>query len=214
MKFQIKCATFVRLASVCGFFEPTTPQEVRDRLNTIRLEIVNGKILAIVTNQKIGAVEWVGLAQPGENGVAHVVLDPILIAQCKAEAFLDGVLTITTIPEIAVASATTSSGWTFSGNACQWGEHEDLDDWRSWAPDDMPGKSQYVMAWNLYQVQALMECSPTGKVLFPRHIDASKPIVIRDEGNEGWVGLFMAKLVSNNSDMPKIGAELPDWWRV
>lgn len=214
MKFQIKCATFVRLASICGFFESTTPPEVRERLNTVRLEIVNGRVIAIVTNQKVAAIELIGYTIPNEYGVAHIILDPLLISRCKTEAISGGELVINTIPEIAAASAQTLSGWVHQGNACQWFPHPELDEWRLWAPDEIPKKSEHIMAWNLYHVQALLDSSPTGKVIFPRYIDATKPIVLRDETNANWVGLFMAKLVDNNSAMPEIGAELPDWWSL
>jgi hypothetical protein len=212
MKFDIKCATFVRLASICNFFEPTTPEELRKELRTVRLEAANGKIFAIATNQKIAAAELVGFEHTGQNGVAHVVLDPAIINQCKAESFMDGYLTINTIPEIATAMANTTSGWSFQGNPCYWFDETILDEWRTWAPDNVAKKSENIMAWNLYHVQALLESSPTGKVYFPKYIDASEPIILRDQGDPNWVGLFIPQ--KSKTEPQKVAAELPDWWRI
>lgn len=214
MKFEIKCATFVRLASICSFFEPDVVQEFRDKLCTVRIEIINGVARAIATNVKIAAIEFLGYTMPGENGVAHIVLDPKLIAQCKAEAFIDGTLTITTIPEIATAMATTSSGWGYQGNACYWFDETPMDHWRKWAPspEEIPSKTKGVMAWRLAHVQALFESSPSGQIYFQRHIDAAIPAVIRDRNNPNWVGLFIPS--HSKTEEQKLSAELPDWWKL
>jgi len=210
MRFEIKCSTFARLASICNFFEPSTPQELKDQINTVRLEKVNGKTIAIATNQKIAAIEMLPQYEPGEHGkVIHVVLDPAIIAQCKMEAFLDGSLIIDAIPEIATAMARTTSGWSHQGNACHWFADTVLNDWRKWASDNV-SKSKGIMSWNLAHVQALFEASPSGKVYFPRHIDISEAIVLRDQLNPNWVGLFRAKL--SNTEAQEEPAELPDWW--
>lgn len=209
MNFNIKCATFVRLASICSFFEPETPLETRQQIETVRLEAINGKIIAIATNQRIAAIELIGHCQPDRREVAHVRIDPAIVMQCKLEAFLDGVLTIETIPEIATGIAYTSSGWRFNGQACHWFDETLMDDWRKWAPDQVPTESDGIMMWNTYHVHALMESSPTGKVIFPRHVDTKVPVVLRDRGNENWVGLFMPK---PHGEIQKIPATLPIWW--
>jgi hypothetical protein len=209
MRFDIKCATFTRLATICSFFEPECAKEDRDVINTVRLEAINGKLIAVVTNMRIAAIELIGTVPVGQNGVAHIVLDPSLIAQCKAESFIDGVLTINTIPEIAVASAQTSSGWSMQGNTCHWYEDTPLNDWRTWAPDAPITKSEGIMMWGLYAVQSLAESSPTGKVIFPRYIDAMKPVVLRDKTNPNWVGLFVPRPYN---DQQKTEATLPEWW--
>jgi hypothetical protein len=53
MQFQIKCETFLRLASICNFFESHTPHDVKEKCNTVRLEITKGKVFAIATNVKL-----------------------------------------------------------------------------------------------------------------------------------------------------------------
>lgn len=208
MKFEIKCATFLRLAKICEFFEPECPMDERAILTTVRLEHYDGNAFAIVTNKRIAAIERIGSA-PAGNGVAHVVLDPQLLAQCRAETFLDGSLIINTIPEIATAMASTSSGWNYSGNACYWWDETPLDDWRSWSPDEPIKKHEGIMYWGLFAVTSLLESSPSGKVYFPKYINCSKPVVLRDKHDDNWVGLFIPEPFQSTQ---KESAELPDWW--
>lgn len=210
MRFDIKCSTFTRLASICNFFEPETTQEQRASINTLRLEAINGKIIAICTNQRIAAVEYIAQCDPNLREVIHVILSEELVSRCKLEAIMDGVLSINTIPEIANAMAQTSSGWMLTTNVCTWPDETVLDNWRKFAPDESFKKSEGIMVWNLLQVQALFESSPTGKVYFPRHIDANKPVVLRDMNNPFWVGLFIPS--TYNHKVQKESAELPDWW--
>lgn len=210
MKFEIKCSTFVRLASVCSFFDPAVKLEDRAKVNTVRLEKVKGKTIAISTNRYIMAVELLPHFDPSPDGVCHVVLDPTLIGQCKFDSLLDATLTINTIPEIALGQASTSTGWSFGGNACHWFDETPLDRWREIAEKNV-GKSQYVMSWNLPHVQSLFESSPTGKIYFPRHIDATRPITLRDMGDESWVGIFIPSIDSKDRITE---AELPDWWNL
>lgn len=210
MLFHIKCATFVRLASICDFFESHTPQEIKDKCNTLRLEISNGKVFAIATNVKIAAVELVGNSSE-KDGVAHVIIDKAIIDQCRAESWFDATLSIQTIPEIAIATATTSSGWTHQGNACHWFDETPLDKWREWAPDKTAGKSTGVMWWNLFYVETLLKSSLSGKVVFPEFINAKEPIVLRDRDNPNWVGLFLADPTPYEQRVTE-AAVVPDWW--
>lgn len=85
-----------------------------------------------------------------------------------------------------------------------------MDDWREWASKPV-GKSAYIMSWNLAHVQALFEASPSGKIYFPRYIDATKSIAIRDINNPWWVGLFIPSV---DSDKRTEEAQIPDWWNM
>lgn len=210
MQFNIKCSTFVRLASICDFFEPYTDEGLKEKCKTVRLEISNGKMMAIATNVKVAAIEFIGTVPAGLNEVCHVVVDDTLLNQCRAESMINGILTINTIPQIATASATTTSGWAYPGNPCLWFDETPLNEWREWPDRDRIKKSDGIMMWNLYHVEALLESSPSGKVYFPKFIDALKPIVMRDKDDPNWVGLFVPK---PNGDIQHQEAELPDWWR-
>lgn len=211
MKFEIKCSAFLRLASVCNFFKPTMPHELKEQINTVRLEKINGKTIGIATNQQIAVMEILPQFELGENAkVIHIVLDPILINQCKLEKFLDGSLYINAIPEMAIAQARTSSGWNYPGNACHWFAETIMDEWNMWALP-IPTKSTKIMAWDLAHIQALFEASPTGHIYFPQYIDAEKPVIIRDRNNPDWVGIFIPK--PSNTESQKESAKLPDWWK-
>ena len=59
MQFSMKCSDFVRLSKVCSFFEPTTPLQMRSKINIIRFEVIDKKLLAIITNNKIAVVEFI-----------------------------------------------------------------------------------------------------------------------------------------------------------
>lgn len=210
MRFDIKCSTFVRLAAICNSFEPETDFEMQQQIKTLRLEARNGKIFAICTNQRIAAVEYIAqCGDPLASEVAHVNLHPDLMKQCQFESFLDGVLTINTIPQIVSATATTSSGWAFAENACHWFDDTPLNNWRDWFPKEPVTKSNGVMLWNLHLLRALFESSPTGKIIFPRHIDANKAVVLRDVDNPWWVGLFIPSAWGNK--VQKQEAEMPEW---
>jgi len=211
MLFHIKCSTFVRLASVCNFFEPSCDDEIRTKLNTVRLENHNGKTIAIVCNNKIAAIEVVNTDAALVNGVAHVVLDPVLLQQCQAESFLDGVLTINTTPEIAIAMASTSSGWQYVGNACYWFDQTPLDGWRDLAPKQPATANKGIMWWNTYHIETLLKSSPSGKVFFPAFTDVKQPTVLNDYGSPHWVGLFIPDPEPYES-APTIPASLPEWW--
>lgn len=211
MKFNIKCATFVRLAKICDFFLPSCQPYERERLNCVRLEIADGKIYAIVTNQQVAAIELVGnVSDVKQKGCVHVKIDQQMIEHCKTAAFFDGTLTIDSFPEMAMANATsTIPGWAYTGSPCYWWDETPLNDWRTWVPDEPVKKHEGIMQWSMYQVQALAESCPTGELYFPKFIDSVKPVVLRDCGNPYWVGLFVPK---PQGSVQKVAAELPDWW--
>lgn len=210
MFFNIKCSTFARLASICNYFEPTIDDELRAQLNTVRLENIDGKTLAIACNNKIMAVELVNSDPSLVNGVAHVVLDSALIQQCQAEAFLDGTLTINTVPEIATGMAQTSSGWQMQGNACYWFDETPLDGWNNLPSSKALKSSKGIMYWNLYHVEALLKSSPTGKIVFPEFIDANSAIILRDIGNDNWRGVYIPKPQGETISQE---ATFPQWWK-
>lgn len=210
MNFSIPCSTYVRLASVCNFFEPTTSAELKSQINCIRIQIVDKKLLAIVTNQKIACIEYVcEIDHP--DGVTHLVVDPTLIEQCEKEQVFDSQLQVTVMPEIVLGTATTTMGFNYSGNACIFPDETVMDDWKSWSPDEPVTESKGFMHWNCDHLHTLVEASPSGQVYFPEHIDTEKPVVLRDLNNQFWVGLFMASR-SPGAVEAECAAALPEWW--
>jgi hypothetical protein len=79
--------------------------------------------------------------------------------------------------------------------------------WRDWITP-LATKSQYQMYWNLFHVEALLKSSPSGKVIFPEFIDATKPLIIKDVSTDNWVGLFLP--TDNEKEHDKI--KIPKWW--
>ena len=101
MNFSIKCQTFVRFATICSFFEPSTRQDVKEKINTVRLENKGGLSFIIATNEKIAAIEYIGSTdQP--DGHAHVILDEALLNQCRTEMMYDSNLHIACVEQFKV----------------------------------------------------------------------------------------------------------------
>lgn len=200
LTFQIQSETLQRLSSIISFFEPTTDTETRTLLNAVRLENRNGQLFAVVSNQKIAAVEHLGTTDQPDS-VAH--LNP------SALIALQGLLTITVMPEIALATCQDEQS-NIVGDCCHWFDNTPLDGWREWAAPSAT-ESKGAMYWDLYHIETLLAASPSGKVVFPQFVDVEKPIVLRDRYVEGWVGLFIPS--------PPIGepavkpAELPTWFQ-
>lgn len=211
MKFEIKCSTFIRLASVCNFFDPSTPVKDREDFMTVRLEKVNGRTIAVSTNRMVMAIELLPHFDLSTDEICHVVLDPQLVNQCKFDSLLDATLTIETMPEIALATASTSTGWKYHGNACYWRDDTEFDKWRDVIPKNNASASKHVMTWDMSHLQALFESSPTGEIYFPRYIDASQPIILRDAGDDSWVGVFIPSI---DSKTRTVEAEMPKWVHI
>lgn len=210
MQFQIKCETFIRLASICNFFESHTPHDIKEKCNTVRLEITNGKVFAIATNVKIAVIEYLGQTVE-KDGTAHVILDPQILERCKAETWFDGIVNVNTIPEIAIANISTSGGWVYPGNGCYWFDETPLNNWREWVSDKPAKASKGIMWWNLYYVESLLRSSKSGKVIFPQFIDTEEPVLLRDRENPNWVGLFLADPTPYEDKVIQ-PAMLPEWW--
>ena len=206
MNFSIKCETFVRLASVCSFFPSTTRQDIKEKINTVRIENRNGQSFGVVTNEKTAVVEFLhNTDQP--DGYIHLILDPKLIEQCEIEKQYNSDLMITTVQEMALGSATTTMGYSHKSNPCYWFEDSPLNEWRTWAPETQPKKSINAMYWDAGLVETLVKSSPSGCVCFPEFIDARQPLIIRDVKSPHWVGLFRPSVLE-----PFKPAELPEWW--
>lgn len=209
MKFIIKCETFARLATVPAFIEPNTPEEIKAQLSCVRIENIQGNIYAIATNQKIAVVEHIGMTTE-PDGVAHVVIDNKLVEQCRNETPYDSSLEIITVPEIALASAKTLFGYSYTGNACIFPDQPILDTWRTWAARDAAKKSKGAMYWNVDHIASLVASCPSGKVVFPEFIDVDKPVILRDIKSDRWIGLFVGKPAPLDPLVEP--ATLPPWW--
>ena len=120
-------------------------------------------------------------------------------------------MTITAIPEIAISTLQSNSGFNMADCCYWWGETDTpLAEWNEWGTEAAV-TSQGAMYWDLNHIEALIKASPSSKVRFPEFIDVNKPVVLRDYYNQNWVGVFMARV---SPTAPTIPAELPEWWAV
>lgn len=209
MKFKIPCETYYRLSKIVSYFQEDTDEEIKQKINCIRLENINGMLIAIVTNQKLAVIEKIGdTNQP--NGHVHIVTDERLINQCKIEKAFNSELEIVCIPDLSMASAKTMLGYSYPANAAIYPKNTPMDDWRDWADVEGSKKSKGGMYWNMIYMTLLNESSVSGKLVFPEIIDTDKPVVVRDVINPNWVGLFMPKRPVGEPEARP--ATLPKWW--
>lgn len=170
--------------------------------DAIRLE--RGKVIA--TNGKLLAVENVPSLDLSEP--VHLVLDDALIKQCEVEAKASGRLDL--IVTMGMVMCKSTFGYqapiqTFTGPTPNW------DRWREVIADaqkqsDVPGG---VMVWDAQDIYDLARSSPSGRVEFPKVIDASKRcIVIRDSASHDWCGFFVPTITDGKHYS---GAVVPGW---
>ncbi len=206
MDLSIKCETYLRFAQICKFFDPSIKPEVKEKINTVRIEVKNGKVFAIATNEKIAAVEFLYNTEHQDASI-HLIIDDSIIQQCETEKMFDSSLTISVFQEIAVATLKSDLGYTHVGECCHWFDETPLDNWASWFPDTEYKKSKGAMYWDVGQVEALMCSCPSGFITFPEFIDANSPVLIRDVKNPNWAGVF----IPSHPSEPSTKAKKPDW---
>lgn len=210
MDFIIPCETFARLANLVKDFGANEP---RQYLKSVYIEHIDGNAFAVATNSKIAAIEFLGKVAFG-NGSVNVVADPALIQQCKTEAPFNSALTVSVNEVLKFATAKTALGYSYPGNAALITERTEFHDWRNWTPDKPVAKSKGAMFWNTENIALLGSSSPSGRLLFPEFIDATKPVVIRDITDENWFGLFMPNRLADGEVITYMeGAKLPEWFK-
>jgi len=207
--FKVKSSVLNRLASVCSFFDSSVTDDRKKMLKTIRLENRNGHLFGIATNQRIASIEYLGVTKE-PNDAAHLIISDSFIRQMFTESLTDNIITVNTIPEIGLSSLTSVSGYN-STNCCHWFDDTPLQEWREWA-DNVKKTSCGAMYLDLFNLETLIKASPTGKVVFPEHVDINIPVVLKDYGCSTWAGLFFAQPPEGITI--KEGAELPEWWNI
>lgn len=192
-KFILKMPVLARLSRVC------------DAGKIIRLEYLHNKLYGISSDGTIACVEFLGeSAHPDEK--CDLILTDELQALLNKHGDSDNEVVVETIPEIAAGTIRCNDD---SASACfYWGESSFLDNWTDWLVPAV-SESTGFMFWNVYQVQRLFECSPTGELVFPEHFDSSKPVIIRDVNDSAWVGVFIPQADTKQIIKP---ATQPDWW--
>lgn len=210
MDVSISCEIFARLTNVIANFDAN---ETRQYLKSVYVEHHLGNAFAVATNGKIAAIEFLGKRE-FEQASVNIVADPVLIQQCRTEAAFNSVLSVNFNEVLQFGSAKTTLGYCYPGNAVIAPRNPEFSQWRNWAPDKPVKASKGAMFWNTEQIAALGASSPSGRLLFPEFIDATKPIVVRDIIDENWFGLFMPnRMVENETITYMEGAKLPEWFK-
>lgn len=198
----IKTNVLYRLSKVCKNFEPNVPEDVKEKLNVIRIEIHQGKGYAIVTNQQIACVEFLGMMNESDK-VFHIKLTEKLLRQLETEMFFDSTANIEVISEFAMGNFKTDYG--YKDDECfAWLFDTPLNNWRLWL-DNKALTSNTAMKWDLYHILSLFESS-SGKIAFAEIIDINKPLILRDVENPNWLGFFIPTDFKNYEP-----ARLPEW---
>lgn len=206
--YFVPSETLTRLSTVCSFFDASLREDTKSLINTIRLENLNGSAYAVVTNGQIAAIEYLGKTD-NPDGVCHLKLSQSLLEMLKHPRIQTELLTITTIPEIAVSTLTCNELLSYP-DICYWFDETPLDGWRKWVNLDCPTASKGAMYWDTFQIEALIKASPSGGVVFPEFIDSTKPVLLRDSLKDNWAGVFIPDVSKGNS--PLKAAEIPEWW--
>ena len=203
MQFQIKCDVYNRLIKVTDHFETTTDPETKQYLSCLRLENKSGHSYAVVTNQKIAAIQYLGMTNT-EDGVIHIINDETIRQQCETEIPFDSFL-----QSDSDGNLMTTFGWGMQ-DGCIFPTNTPMDGWREWFPDEPVTENKGFMYWDVDRVASLAKSSTSGKIYFPQFIDVDKPIIVRDMYDENWCGLFIPK-PDIGDQSPKQPAEKPIW---
>lgn len=174
------------------------------KLSTIRLEIKNNRQYIIGYNKYIACVQYLGECADSDE-VLYLDFNEKTLENLRFELNIGSDYIIETNPELALATVTTSLGSKYE-KFVYWLDEDETDDWFSWFSES--DENIGFMYWDLYQIQTMFECSPSGEIIFPEHINANKPVIVADANNTEWLGVFIPR---SDSDKPLKPATLPEW---
>jgi len=200
---QIPCEVYARLAAVA--LAPRGPTIHNEWFKSIRLDgncavACNGPILAVERLDTIAAAP------------VHVVITDALIEQCRKEAGFKSSLFVSSNPALQFASAKTTMGYSYPGNACIWSKQENkLDKWRSVVPTKLPTKSKGGMFMNAELIAILGASSPSGRIVFAEHIERGTPTLIRDTYDDRWFGMWNPSGCDGDPEFD--AATVPGWFK-
>lgn len=174
------------------------------KLSTIRLEVKNNRQYIIGYNKYIACVQYLGECADSDE-VLYLDFNEKTLENLQFELNIGSDYIIETNPELALATVTTSLGSKYE-KFVYWLDEDETDDWFSWFSES--DENVGFMYWDLYQIQTMFECSPSGEIIFPEHINATKPVIVADANNNEWFGVFIPR---SDSDKPLKPATLPEW---
>lgn len=195
----IPCDTYVRLSKLSNAKRSDDPWA-----HSIRID--NG--CAMATNRELMVVERI---EPSNPEPLHIAIDLVLIAAAEKEIGFHSSLSIVSNPFLKFASAKTTLGYQHPNNAALYlGEPNELDRWREIVPLEPHEESKGSMQLETHHLQWLAQTSPSGNITFPRVIDWTKPVIVRDAIDDRWFGVFYVR----EADGPHKPAVLPGWFTV
>ena len=197
---RIPCDTITRLSALL----PGPDADVEPIFHTMRLD--HGRI--ICTDRKFGAVEQIDHFE----GAWHISLDAALLEQCRIEAQFNGVLTVTPNQTLMWTAAQTTMGYAPQGNIGVYpSEPTKYDDWYKLMvePALTPATSASgALVCSAEDVARLGRTSPSGRIVFEKVIDVTRPTIMRDTEDHRWCGFFFPRL---NDGIFYPSASVPSW---
>lgn len=195
--FSIPCETFLRLSKVL-----TRNPDLQPSWNTLRYD--NGCL--VVSDRRFMAIEQIGSAA----GIAHIIADEALLAQCEVEAKFNSRLAITVNEMLGFAVGKTSLGYVTPSNLLYTGEVDA--GWTRWRDivlqcQEPAKKPNGGMFWDIEGISRLAASSPSGLIVFEEVVDTNRPTLIRDIKDYQWLGVFHP----NSSQDHYSAAALPSW---
>lgn len=202
MNVEIPCELYSRMIEIPKLLDDA---ETRRYLRSLYIERKNKRVYVVVTNVKLAAIQHLGIIDGPDEAIA-ICIDDQLMEVCDKETPFNGKLSIVSNPVLGYTAIKSTFGFQFPGNAhIALPDNNAFKDWRTWLPDQLPNASHGAMYWNAFAVEALATASTSGGICFPEFIDTSKPILINDDNDPNWIGIFFNKI---GNQPPAI---LPDW---
>lgn len=204
MEFSIDCGVFVRLANIARLTQD-------GQLRSVYLECHDGKKVAVASDKKIMAVEFLG-ESVGPDFSMNAAVDDALINQCNIEKSFNGTVTFNYDTSLNYATATTTLGFQHQKNAAVILQEKRnyLKDWGMCFPRKLPTVSNGGMFAKLDRLAALASSAPSGAVVFPEFIDVNEPVVVNDVHDPNWIGVFLSKSEKGDEIDP---VSIPSWIR-
>ncbi|NUM72788.1 hypothetical protein HUU40_00360 [candidate division KSB1 bacterium] len=204
MQIEVSCETIGRLSRINATLPANEP---REWLRSFFVERRNGHGYVGATNSIFAAVQYLGPSE-GENGfvlIRHGALPLRAWAECEPETKC----TINEISALNYCGIIAPGSYSSSSDVAIRDVEpvNTLKNWREWAPRSAPPAGR-AMFLDVDGLGALIGSSPSGRVIFPKQIDAELPVIVRDVTNPDWLGMFLAR-ASNGLFID--GATRPDW---
>lgn len=204
----INCEIIARLSKVA-----TANNLDNDRayLRSIRLENINGNLIAIVTNVKLAAIEFI---EKNKNPDFKMNIDvpDNLIQQCITETSFNSKIHFSLNEVLGFITAKTDLGYVHNSNLkINVPKDDAFEKWRDWFPDELPTETNGGIFSTLENLALLASTAPTGSVIFPEFMDNKKPVMLQDVHDPNWLGLFMPTPGSENRSPEPFN--IPEWVR-